>query len=149
MALMAVGPYQFEALGFSFNDRARKSETPWAKLEVSGGPDRLQWIGARGRSDTIRGVLFSEFGGQDALDGLQRSAETGVILPFVAFGAVPDNVFGNVVVEDVSQDESYHHSDGTPRRNAYSLKLTYYPGQPEYDTAQSNFIQTLFDAVLT
>ncbi|WP_375261861.1 phage tail protein [Palleronia sp.] len=144
MTLMALGPYQFQALGFSLADRGRKLDTPWAEIEVAGGEDRLQWFGGKGRSETIRGVLFSEFGGQAALDGLSRAAGTGVILPLVALGLAPNNVFGPHVFESVTEDHAFIDADGMPRRNAYTLRIRSYPGQPDYAGAAATFVQTLF-----
>ena len=142
--LMALGPFMFEAKGFSLADRGRNLDTPWASIEVAGGEDRLQWLGGSGRSETIRGVLFSEFGGQATLDGLSRAASMGGILPLVALGLAPNNVFGPHVVEGVSEDHGFIDATGSPARNAYSLKIRSYAGQPNYTGAAAQFVQTLF-----
>ena len=126
--VLALGPFQFEALGFSYQDRGRAGDTPWAEIDVAGGQNVLQWTGGKGRTETIRGVLFDEFGGQGALEGLKLAAETGQVLPLVDIGGAPFNVFGMHVVENVKEDLAFVDRNGVPLKNGYQIKIRAYRG---------------------
>ncbi|KQI68689.1 hypothetical protein AN189_07210 [Loktanella sp. 3ANDIMAR09] len=125
--VMALGPYAFTTLGFGFQGRTTATETPWAEISVAGGPDQMQWLGGKGTSRKIRGVLFSEFGGQASLEGIKASAQNGVALPLVSLGNFPFNVFGMYVVTRVSEDEDFIDRNGRAGRNAYEISLTKRP----------------------
>lgn len=126
--VLALGPFQFEALGFSYQGRNRSSDMAWAEIEIAGGQDALQWTGGRNRTETIRGVLFEEFGGQGSLEGLKLAAELGQVLPLVDLGGAPFNVFGMHIVEGVQEDLSFIDRNGVPLRNGYQIKIRAYHG---------------------
>ena len=121
--IMALGPFQFEAHGFSLQNRRKTLDTPWAELDVVGAENALQWVGPKSRSEMIRGVLFLAFGGQSSLDGLKIAARNGIPLPFVDLGGFPGNVFGMHVVEGVSEDHGFIDAGGRPLRNAYTISI--------------------------
>lgn len=127
-SIMALGPFQFEARGFGFTGRRRAQETKWASLSVSGGMDRSQWTGGQSRTERIGGVIFSEFGGQNSLDGLKLAARNGVPLPLVDLSGNLDNVFGIHVIEGVSEDHGFIDRNGRALRNAYAIRLRQYEG---------------------
>jgi uncharacterized protein len=120
---MALGPFQFEAHGFGFNARRKFLDTPWAELPIAGGENQLQWLGTRGRGESIRGVLFKSFGGQASLEGLKIAARNGLPLPFVDLAGFPSNVLGIHVVEEVSEDHTFVDRGGSPLRNAYYIAI--------------------------
>ena len=126
--VLALGPFQFEALGFSYQGRNRESDMGWAEIDIAGGQSVLQWTGGKSRTETIRGVLFEEFGGQGALEGLKLASETGQVLPLVDFGGGIFNVFGMHVIESVSEDLSFVDRNGVPLKNAYQIKIRAYRG---------------------
>jgi phage protein U len=125
---MSLGPYAFEALGFSYTDVSRSLETPWQGIAVAGGFDTLQWTGPKTDSVTIKGVLFPvELGGAAGLEGIRKAAIAGKPLMLVSLGG---KIYGNHVVEKVSEDRGYHDRYGTPRQNSYSIDLKFDPGAP-------------------
>lgn len=126
--IMTLGPFQFEALGFSFQGRRRIRQTPWIEIETAGGANRLQWAGAKGETQTIRGALFSEYGGQASLEGIKLAASNGVPLPLIDLAGAPFNVFGLHVVETVDEDHDAIDRYGQPWRNGYAIHLRHYPG---------------------
>lgn len=126
--IMTLGPFQFQAQGFSFNARTRSLQTPWAEIETARGMNPLQWTGPKSATQTIRGVLFDEFGGQTALEGIKISAQMGVPLPLIDLGGAPLNVFGLYVTEGVDEDHGYITRDSIPLKNSYSIRLRKYPG---------------------
>lgn len=126
--VLALGPFQFEAMGFSYQGRNRESDMKWAEIEIAGGQDVLQWTGGKNRAETIRGVLFEEFGGQGALEGLKLASETGLVLPLVDLGGGLFNVFGMHIIEGVNEDLSFVDRNGVPLKNRYQIKIKAYNG---------------------
>lgn len=141
---MSLGFYQFEALGFSFTDRQRELDTSWVSVPVAGGFDRLQWTGGTGKTETIGGVIFDEFGGQQALEGIKQSAIDGTPLPLVSLGGAPNNIFGLFVVERVSEDHEFVTRDGRPLKNAYSISLRAYDGDFSFADNIGSLLRSFF-----
>lgn len=133
--VMSLGFFQFQARGFSFDGRRRDLETSWASTPVAGGFDRLQWTGGRGRSETISGALFDEFGGDLSLEGIKLAASRGQPLPLISLGGAPFNAFGLFVVERVSEDHTFIDGNGRPLKNAYTIDLRGYEGEMNLTTA--------------
>lgn len=125
---MSLGFYQFEALGFSFTGRSRELDTSWVSVPVAGGFDRMQWTGGTGKTETIDGVIFDEFGGQQSLEGIKQAATDGTPMPLVSLGGAPNNIFGMWIVERVSESHEFVTRDGKPLKNAYSISLKGYEG---------------------
>ena len=121
--MMALGPFAFQAMGFSLTDSSTKMETPWATVPVVGGVDRLQWVGPKGATQTISGVLFSEHGGQSSLEGIKLAARNGIAMPLVSVGGFPFNVFGLWAVESVTEDKGFFDGGGRAQRNAYQISI--------------------------
>jgi hypothetical protein len=123
---MALGGFVFRALGFSFDTQGRGLETPWAEIEVAGRFDALQWTGPKSESFSIKGVIFDpEFGGQESLDGLRRSAQSGTPLMLVTRAG---RVMGRHVVIGITEDRTYIRASGQARLNHYSIELRRYHG---------------------
>ena len=128
LSLMALGPFQFQAMGFGFNGRSRSQKTGWAATPVAGGFDVLQWTGGEGRTETISGAIFSEFGGQFALDGLKLAARIGRPLPLVDLSGSLLNVYGMQAVEEITEESDTFDRSGGPLKVSYSIKLRGYQG---------------------
>ena len=122
----ALGPFAFEAHGFGLTDIKRNLRTPWASLKTAGGLDQLQWTGGESDEVEIGGVLFPHvYGGLASLSGIRGAAESGQPLPLVNLAG---QVFGQHVVETVSEDRTFLDSTGLPMRDAYKLSLKRYGG---------------------
>lgn len=126
--IMSLGFYQFEALGFSFTGRQRELDTTWVSVPVAGGFDRLQWTGGTGKSETIDGVIFDQFGGQQSLEGIKQAATDGTPMPLISLAGAPNNVFGLWVVERVSEAHEFITPEGRPLKNTYTISLKGYEG---------------------
>ena len=125
-APMALGPYQFRALGFSFEGQSLELDTKWAELNVASRFDALQWTGPTSQSFSIDGVIFDEaFGGQSSLDGIKRAAVAGIPLMLVTLAG---RVSGLHVVFGVSEDRDHVRADGLARVNSYEITLRKYTG---------------------
>lgn len=144
MAMLALGPYAFKALGFSYKQRQRMIETKWAEIEVAGDMNSLQWHGGQSEKEIIRGVLFSEFGGGGSLAGLQQAQKSGVVLPLVSLGGTPFNVFGLQSIQRIEEDHSYIDERGSWRKNAYTIEVRTMPGTPDIFSTATRLFQALF-----
>jgi len=123
---MALGSYAFFSLGFSFETQGRGLDTPWAEIDVTMRPDALQWMGEKGETFDIRGVIFDpEFGGQNSLDGLRSAAKSGERLMLVTRAG---KVHGRHIILNISEDRDYIHASGVARKNAYTIQLKKYQG---------------------
>lgn len=128
LSIMALGPYQFQAMGFSFNGRSRSQRTPWATIQVAGGRDRVQWTGGESITETISGVIFEEFGGQNSLEGLKQAARDGTPLTLVDFSAGLSNIFGMYVLEEITEELSHFSATGAPLKTSYAIKVRLFEG---------------------
>lgn len=127
-SIMALGPFQFQALGFGFTRRARSTRNEWAQIPVAGAQTVSQWTGGDGSTETISGVLFSEFGGMSSLEGIRIASQAGTPLPLVDLSNGLANVFGMHIVEGIEEDRDVFGADGAALRNAYSLSLRSFTG---------------------
>lgn len=118
---MALGPFAFEALGFSFNGISRDLDTGWADIPVASTMNALQYVGPKSEGLTINGVLFPEaYGGQQNLDGIRQAAQEGTPLMLVTLSG---DIRGSHAVMSVSEDRDLHTGFGLPRRNGWSISL--------------------------
>jgi uncharacterized protein len=124
---MSLGGFAFEAVGFSFTELKRQVNTHWAEIEVANRIEALQWIGPKSDDITIQGVLFpEEFGGLDTLQDLIAQAKAGVPMMLVTRAG---KIHGLHVVISIDEDRKHIKADGTPRHDAYHIKLKrYVPG---------------------
>lgn len=124
---MMLGAFAFEAIGFGFDGVGRAVNTQWTEIPVAQSLNQLQWTGPTSEEITIKGVLFPvEYGGQGSLDGIISSANAGLPLMLVSGSSAQGNIHGLFTVQGVDEDRSVMTRDGTPRRNAYSIKLKRY-----------------------
>lgn len=118
---MALGPFAFRALGFSFTGQGRSLSTPWAELDVCYRLSALQWTGPKSDSFSIKGCIFEvEFGGQASLEGIRQAALAGRPLMLVTFAG---QVHGRHAIQDVAEERDAVIGDGRARRNSYSIEL--------------------------
>ena len=123
---IALGQFQFQALGFHMSELTRDLQTPWAELDVAMRFDALHWTGPKSDGVTIKGVLFpEEFGGLGTLHGLAAAARSGRPLTLVT-GA--GDVGGRFVVTSINEDWSCIDAAGRPRRDAFQIQLRRYTG---------------------
>lgn len=127
-SIMALGPYQFQAFGLSFARRERSTRNEWAAIQIAGGQSVSQWTGGDGTTETISGVLFSEYGGQSSLEGIRIASRKGIPLPLVDLSNGLANVFGMQIVEAINEDRDVFGADGAALRNAYSISLRSFRG---------------------
>jgi len=130
---MALGPFNFEAIGFGFEDQSASTETPWAEINTAHRLNELQWTGPQSEIFDINGVLFPHaFGGLDSLDGLRKSALNGTPLMLVTRAG---GIHGMHVIQSVSEGRSLIDAKGLPHKSEYTINL-----QKTSGTAGGSFI---------
>jgi len=123
---MALGPFMFHSLRFGYNGLRRSLSTRWADIQTVGGLNRLQWTGGDDDRVGIEGVIFPhEFGGLAVLEGVRGAAAAGTVLPLITLAG---NVYGMHVIEEVSEDQSFHDALGRPRMDVFRLGLKRFTG---------------------
>ncbi len=125
---MALGPFHFRALGFSFKDVSKQVDTSWAELEVVSDWNRLHWTGPKSLDFSIRGCLFpKEYGGLDQLRGIERMARNGIPLMLVTAAG---HIRGFQAIQSINEDMSAIDASGMPWRDQYEISCRKYPGVP-------------------
>lgn len=128
-AIMALGPFQFQAHGFGFESLRKSLGTRWAEIPVAGGMNPSQWTGGDGQIQSIEGVVFpAAFGGLATLRGLSQAAIDGRVLPLVSLGGGAQNIFGMWFIEAINEDHGFVDRFGVPHRDAYALDIKAYQG---------------------
>lgn len=118
---MALGPYNFEALGFGFTDQSLSTETPWAEINTAHRLNELQWTGPQSESFDISGVLFPHvFGGLSSLDGLRKSALHGTPLMLATRAG---GIYGMHVIQGISEGRLIVDRTGLPHKSDYTIQL--------------------------
>lgn len=118
---MTLGPYAFQALGFSYAGLARKLDTSWSSIDVAGRMEALHWLGPKSEEIDIKGCLFPEsWGGQGTLDAIRSASLAGAVLPLITGDG---NVLGLYAIQHIDEDRSHHDRFGQPRKNTYTIKL--------------------------
>lgn len=136
---MALGPFMFHSLRFGYRGLGRDLSTRWADIATVGGLNRLQWTGGDDDTVHIEGVMFpEEFGGLAVLEGVRGAAAVGTILPLITLAG---NVYGMHVIENVSEDQSFHDRVGRPRKDVFRLELKRFQGK---GFAPMSIVTTLF-----
>lgn len=146
---MMLGAHAFEALGFGYQDVTRALDTAHAEVPLAGGMNATQWTGPGSDEITIRGVIFSQFGGQASLEGLRQDALSGKPLMLVSGAGSGGVISGYYTVQAINEDRSFHDRAGRPARNAYTIKLRAYSvgpgGAPTSAPGLFSHLQQLLD----
>lgn len=130
---MALGPYNFEAIGFGFEAQDLSTETPWAEINTAHTLNEQQWTGPQSESFEISGVLFPHaFGGLDSLQGLKSAALNGSPLMLVTRSG---GIHGMHTIQAISEGRTVVDRAGLPHKVDYNISLLKTRG-----TAGSSFI---------
>lgn len=121
MPMMALGLFIFELRTAPYQQLQR--QTAWrhpSNSRVGQRPAR-QFVGPGDDSITLSGTLFPEVtGGRVSLAMLRAMAETGRAWPLIQGDG---KIYGEFVIEDMSETSSLFFSDGAARQIDFSLKL--------------------------
>jgi phage protein U len=119
--MMTLGMFVFGLSTLTYQELQR--QTAWRHNSTSriGAAPARQFLGRGDDSITLPGVLLPELcGSLLELDTLRAMADTGKAYALIASTGV---VYGQFVIESLSETRTLFFSDGTPRRVEFSLTL--------------------------
>lgn len=120
--LMALGQFVFGLDTLAFQELQRQTRWKHASAGRVGARDAHQFLGPGEETVTLSGMLAPELTGTLAsLDDLRTMGNTGEAYAMVD-GA--GTVYGAFLIEGMSEGQTLHHADGTPRRVDFTLNLT-------------------------
>lgn len=124
MALMAIGPHIFQAIGLNGQSIETSTEAIWVDVPRFGMVDGAQMHGWKRAEMSIRGVLFpDQIGGLPDYEALRAGQYGGRPLPMLRMGrGFSARVFGAVTIERVSDLEEYGG-----KKIAFTVDLKGYP----------------------
>lgn len=120
--LMALDQFVFGLSTAAYTELQR--QTAWKHRNTSrvGARDARQFLGPGDESITLKGLIAPELTGKLAsLDELRGMGDAGDAYVMVD-GA--GKVYGAYVIESITEDQSIHLRDGTPRRVEFTIALT-------------------------
>jgi len=122
--MMALGAFRFSLDSAAYQELQRETEYAWQEQERVGAEPLLQFTGKGRDSITLQGVILPDFkGGAGQLSQMRLQAEFGLPLPLISGSG---NFFWLWVVGSVSESQSVFWSDGSPRKQEFSLTLKKY-----------------------
>lgn len=119
--MMAIGLFVFELRTAPYQQLQRQSQWRHPMTSRVGLRPARQFTGPGDDVITLTGVLFPEVtGGRVSLAMLRAMAETGRPWPLIQGDGT---IYGEFVIEDMSETHSLFFQDGTARQIDFSLKL--------------------------
>lgn len=120
--LLSLGSFKFAVDSAAYDELDRSASYPWSKVERLGGTPQLQAIGKEHRTVSIKGTVFPTYNnvGKDQIEMLRELAAKMEPLQMVSGDGT---VLGKWVILDISENETAHFEDGTPRKQEFSMSL--------------------------
>lgn len=119
--LMALGDFVFELPQAVYQTIERSNTWRHPSSERVGAYPALQFTGPGLETFSFSGVIYKEFSNPGALDTLRDMADAGQ--SYVMVDAT-GKVFGQYVIDEVSEKSSYFDTDGIPLKVEFSVKIT-------------------------
>ena len=124
MSLYALGPFRFGLRAPAPQALSRDFPMRWQPMERIGRRPAQQFLGPGEEVLILDGVLYPEFtGGLNQIEGMRRSAQTGVPYMFVSGAGL---VFGRFVIRNIRDVQTYLAHNGAPRKVEFSIELVAY-----------------------
>lgn len=129
--MLALGFFVFRQQTLPYQSLNRSNAFSWQANSRVGKRSTYQYLGPGDGTIDITGDLYPELtGGQLSLLAVRKMAELGTPWPLISAGGM---ILGMYVITSVTENGTLFHSDGTPRKISFTLKLT------EVDPTQSAF----------
>lgn len=120
--LMALDQFVFGMDTLAYNELQRQTQWKHRSSSRVGARDARQYTGPGEDTITVSGVLAPELTGDPAsLTEIRRMGDAGEAYAMVD-GA--GQVYGAFLIDSVSEGQTLHYQDGTPRRIDFSITLT-------------------------
>lgn len=119
--MMAFGDFVFSLNTIAYQELQRQTDWRHPSSSRVGARPARQFVGLGEDSITMTGRVVPEFGDRWHLDNLRAMADTGQAWVLVDGGG---RVYGQFVIESLSENGSLFRKDGTPQQIDFSIKLT-------------------------
>ncbi len=129
MPILAIGPHVFAMLEMDPQKISEKTVASWPAIARFGAAPGRQFTGLGEDTMTIEGLIFNqEFGGYSEYLALKGTQRAGVPLPLIGWGSGSSfaQMFGQVVVLEVSAIHEYLGPDGIGRKIGFTVELGAY-----------------------
>ncbi len=121
--LLSIGSVQFAMAKTAYDRLTRSSGWRWAKVARIGRLPARQSLGPDDDSIELSGMIITERSGCDGVKQLRDLMSTGQPWPLIASSG---HILGRWCIESVGETQSKLHSDGVPRKQTFSMKLSVY-----------------------
>jgi phage protein U len=123
--MMMLGGFKFSIATAAYTECSRTSKFRWPKIDRYGKLATRQYTGPDEDAITLPGSIYPEWrGGYGQLDDLRNLAAQGRPQRLIdGFG----RMLGWWVIEEVTDKQTFHNRDGTPRRMDFMLTLARIP----------------------
>ena len=119
--LILLGPFKFSLSSAAPDEIVRSTGWDWKEIDRVGTTPQLQYTGPKAETMTLRGRLIPGFtGGPEQIARMRAMGDLGKPL-FLVDGM--GRVYGNWVIESVTETGSKHFKDGMPRLITFDLEL--------------------------
>lgn len=119
--LIILGPFRFSLSSAAPDEITRSTSWDWREIERVNNSPQLQYTGPKAETITLRGRLFPGFtGGPEQIARMRAMGDMGKPL-FLADGM--GRVYGNWVIESVTETGTRHFKDGMPRAITFDISL--------------------------
>lgn len=120
--LMSLDQFPFGISTLAYHELQR--QTRWKHRNTSrvGARDAFQYLGPGDDTITLNGTLHTEIGDIKALQELRDMADTGDAYVLVDGAGY---VYGAWVIENLSENQTYHDQDGQAQKIEFSIGLTH------------------------
>ncbi|MDD2978261.1 phage tail protein [Aquabacterium sp.] len=119
--MMAFGDFVFSLNTIAYQELQRQTDWRHPSSSRVGARPARQFVGPGDDSITMTGRVVPEFGDRWHLDNLRAMADTGNAWVLVDGSG---RVYGQFVIEILSENGSLFQKDGTPLQIDFSIKLT-------------------------
>ena len=122
--LMLLGPFRFSCDTAPYDETSHATAWEWPEQPLIGQAPVLQYTGPRVETLRLRGRLFpGHTGGVEQL--AQMRALAGFGKPMFLIDGM-GRVYGNWVIEQITDTGTIHHQDGQPRHVTFDIDLKKY-----------------------
>lgn len=119
--LMALGQFVFGLDSLAYQELQRQTQWKHSSTSRVGARNAHQFLGQGDDTITLTGILAPELTGKlESLQELRNMGDAGAAYAMVD-GA--GKVYGAYLIQGLSEGQTLHYQDGTPRRVEFTLNL--------------------------
>lgn len=136
--MMALGPYRFSIDTSAYETLERTAAWRWESNDRIGRAPALQYAGKASQTITLTGAVFPAWrGGIGQLDAMRALGDKGESLMLTdGLGFV----WGRWVITQVTESQSAFLAMGAPRKQGWTLSLTFYGDDSTPASSRGAFI---------